>query len=645
MRIFWTILAAAVGIVVLALVGVAIAVWTIDVNTFVGPIQQRVKEQTGRDLAIKGGIDLKLSLEPRLVIDDVSLGNAPWGKDRLMLSAKRVEAQVALLPLLQRRFDVVMFKLVEPTIALETDADGRGNWEFRAPGAAATGTATPPADARSLQTLGIGDLAIDRGTMTYRDGASGNVTRIVIDEFTVHARDPGSPVSARFRGKVDDLALSLEGNLGPLEQLVQRRWPYPVTVHGEINGQQAAVSTKMLVVDQGFQLNDVDLTLGATKAAGQVTVATGGARTKLVIRLDAATLSLPDLPVITAAPAAAAPAASAPPSRFLFPDTPVSLTALRSFDADGDIAIGRLILFEGRHLDKIVARFTLVNGRLEAPALEAAAFGGTARARLALDASPAEGPTIALRGDVQDVDLGALLAAFGDVRDVRGGKTAIAFDVSAHGNSPHRWMASATGNVTASVGPATLGNTKVNLDSLLARLGDAVNPFRRSDPTTEVECVGIRLPLRDGVARLDRSVAMETRKIGVIASGTLDFRNETLDLSFHPRVRQGIAIDIPQVAQLVRLKGTFKSPAVTVDAVGTAATVARLGAAVGTGGWSILGETLLSHAEAANTGNLCQIALGRAPSSGAATSAPPARPPVDKSVDEIGKALGKIFGR
>src|SRR5512147_947981 len=112
MRIFWTILAAAVGIVVLALVGVAIAVWTIDVNTFVGPIQQRVKEQTGRDLAIKGGIDLKLSLEPRLVIDDVSLGNATWGRERQMLSAKRVEAQIALLPLLQRRFDVVQFKLI-----------------------------------------------------------------------------------------------------------------------------------------------------------------------------------------------------------------------------------------------------------------------------------------------------------------------------------------------------------------------------------------------------------------------------------------------------------------------------------------------------------------------------------------------------
>ena len=38
-------------------------------------------------------------------------------------------------------------------------------------------------------------------------------------------------------------------------------------------------------------------------------------------------------------------------------------------------------------------------------------------------------------------------------------------------------------------------------------------------------------------------------------SGTLDFRNETLDLSIRPRVRQGIPIEIPQIAELVRFRG------------------------------------------------------------------------------------------
>ncbi|TMH10626.1 MAG: AsmA family protein, partial [Betaproteobacteria bacterium] len=127
---------------VVLIVAVAIAVRAIDVNDFIAPIQQRVKDATGRDLVIRGGIDFKLSLEPELWIDDVSLSNAEWGKSAQMLTAKRVEAQVKLLPLLQRRFEIVRFKLIDPVIALETDAGGKGNWEFSSAGG---GAATSPA--------------------------------------------------------------------------------------------------------------------------------------------------------------------------------------------------------------------------------------------------------------------------------------------------------------------------------------------------------------------------------------------------------------------------------------------------------------------------------------------------------------------
>src|SRR6476469_5248848 len=84
-------------------------------------------------------VDISVSLEPKIVLPDVSFGNAPWSKTPQMLTAKRVEAQIALLPLLSRRFEVIEFVLIEPVITLETDAGGRGNWEF----ATATAPAAP----------------------------------------------------------------------------------------------------------------------------------------------------------------------------------------------------------------------------------------------------------------------------------------------------------------------------------------------------------------------------------------------------------------------------------------------------------------------------------------------------------------------
>ena len=78
MRRFLTILGIAGVVVLLLLVAVSVAVSTVDPNNFIGPIQARVKAATGRDLAIGGGIALQLGLEPKLVVNDVRVGNAPW---------------------------------------------------------------------------------------------------------------------------------------------------------------------------------------------------------------------------------------------------------------------------------------------------------------------------------------------------------------------------------------------------------------------------------------------------------------------------------------------------------------------------------------------------------------------------------------
>ncbi len=101
---FRRVLGIAGGVLLLLLVGVAIALLTVDPNQFVGPVLARVKAATGREVTVGGGIELKIGFAPKIVADDVRVGNAPWGKAPQLLSARQVEAQVALLPLLQRRF-------------------------------------------------------------------------------------------------------------------------------------------------------------------------------------------------------------------------------------------------------------------------------------------------------------------------------------------------------------------------------------------------------------------------------------------------------------------------------------------------------------------------------------------------------------
>ena len=414
MRLFWRILAAFGGALVLLIVAVAIAVRTIDPNNFIAPIQKRVKDATGRELMIRGGIDFKLSLEPELLIDDVSLSNSVWGKSAQMITAKRVEAQVKLLPLLQRHFEVVRFKLIDPVISLETDPTGKGNWEFAGGGA-------DGAPGGSTNAFAVGDLAIDHGVASYRDGGSGKTTQIVIDQLSLHARDSQSPVSASFRGTVGDIAVAMEGDLGPLQVLAQKHLPYPVSLKGEVNGQTASVTSKVRIEGRTVNLDELQINSGQSRIDGQFALTPGAPRSKAAFKLASTTLVWTDLPVARklAAATKSVPARDA----LIFGEQAIDFSALLALDADGDLSVGTLVLPEGRKLENVHVQFSVRDGKLDAPLLQASVLGGTARGRLSIDATRAHDPALALHFDAKDMDLGALLQVLRVPREVRGGKT------------------------------------------------------------------------------------------------------------------------------------------------------------------------------------------------------------------------------
>src|SRR5574337_838537 len=120
------------ALVALILVAAAIAVATIDPRLLMAPVLARVEAITGRAVTVSGPVRLHLSLTPSIVLENLRFANAPWGRAKNMLEAGKVEARVALLPLIRRRFDIVELALAHSVIALETDAHGRGNWEFGA---------------------------------------------------------------------------------------------------------------------------------------------------------------------------------------------------------------------------------------------------------------------------------------------------------------------------------------------------------------------------------------------------------------------------------------------------------------------------------------------------------------------------------
>ena len=161
------------GVVVVLIIAVAGFVLTFDVAKYKGLIQDQAKAATGRDVTI-GNIKLAISLNPGVVISDVTLSNAPWGSKPVMVSAKRIEASTQLIPLLSGNIKIAGLKLVDADILLEVNKDGKPNWEFDVP------PSTSPAPALSIPTFNGSNLKLE-----YRDAKTGQDAKVALDTALV----------------------------------------------------------------------------------------------------------------------------------------------------------------------------------------------------------------------------------------------------------------------------------------------------------------------------------------------------------------------------------------------------------------------------------------------------------------------------
>src|SRR4051812_19118757 len=95
-----------------------------DWNWLRGPIEREVTRSTGRALAIKGDLEVDLSLRPLVVAHDVAFGNAAWAREPLMATARSVAFRIDLLGLLAGRLAFPEVALSQPHIALEVNRSG-----------------------------------------------------------------------------------------------------------------------------------------------------------------------------------------------------------------------------------------------------------------------------------------------------------------------------------------------------------------------------------------------------------------------------------------------------------------------------------------------------------------------------------------
>ncbi len=117
----------AVGVLLVA--AILIAPSFIDWNAHKQEIAAIVRDATGRDLTIRGNIDVTILPSPALRVEDVRLSSIEGAVSPEMVRLPDWVVDEAFAPLLEGRLATVV-TLVRPTVNLEKLKDGRVNWNF-----------------------------------------------------------------------------------------------------------------------------------------------------------------------------------------------------------------------------------------------------------------------------------------------------------------------------------------------------------------------------------------------------------------------------------------------------------------------------------------------------------------------------------
>jgi uncharacterized protein involved in outer membrane biogenesis len=358
---------------------------------------------------------------------------------------------------------------------------------------------------------------------------------------------------------------------------------------------------KVTDVPDGYAFTGVKLAFAATTITGDVSLARGAERFKLQAKASSPLFDFTALPRSATPEGTAKPAAS---GARLIPDVILPLDLLRAMDADLDLRVDALKLSDAAQVGPLVVRATIADGRLKAEPVELS--NGAVQVLHASITADAAQSAWNFRLTGSGIDLGEMLTRFGQPQLVTGGSTDVEVDVQGRGKTLPAVLGSLNGNVRMRIGPNRINNVAIDVQSgLIARIFSATNPFQKTDPDTEVKCIAVRVPVKDGTLKSEHNAAIETAKYNLIATGTVNLRTEGLDLAVAPVVTSGLGLT--EIPTIVSLSGTFSAPTVGLTAGGAIRSAAAIGATVAVPGLSNIAGSLFRKITA--DPNPCATAL------------------------------------
>ena len=674
----------------------AIVLYSYDYNRLKPAIGRAVENSLGRRLSLSGEIRIKIGFPPVLETGDAALQNAAWGLRPDMLSVKRLEARVDLLPLLSGIVRVKRLDLVDVALLIETASSGVSNWDFAATAKPAPSPAPPPAAEPGPDIFACEELSVENGTLVFIDHRSGSERTARIDRLAFKAEDFHSSATVQLQGRIDALPVQISGRIGSIAGLITPAAPWPVELTAQAAGMDISVSGSLRkpadlagfdlsVAAKGadlanlqqitgapfplsgpftisgrlsdpeagsWKVSDMAATLGEDRITGVLSVKAGAERPFIEARLTSERLDL--RPLLHRAGQAAAGGAAAPrpqKPRKIFSADPFDFSWLQRADVSARVDVAHLLL------PRLAANAVHGTARLEAGLLRlqpltAGVGGGRLELDLALDTrAPAAALDASLK--VAGLDIHAMLKALWSAEPIDG---LLNLDIKAHtaGSSPAAWMAHMNGDVVA---VAKNGHFPSNYWELLGadlrtQLTRLLDPPAQPATVTQVECLVLDFNVVNGIARSDVMLLVTDRMLAT-GVGEVNLKEEELRFAFKPVPREddrskltgGFSLSLGGLSEPFVLTGPLSDPALSISTVDAAKTLAKaVGGALLLGPVGLAAVFLEHSSSAADPCRTAIAAAGKGPyKAPARSSSPGPEKQTDNLLKRFGSSLDNFF--
>lgn len=194
------------GVVAALIVGAMVVLARADLR----PVIERIAgDALGRTVKIAA---LRIAWGDPIIVEaeGLRLANAAWGSDPQMIRIQHISAQIDPWPLLRGVVRYRKLNLINPTLVLERNGNGMGNWRFAQAGPkgapAAGGLAVVPKNRSQFPSLL--DFRMSGGLVTYRT-SNGHTLRLDLRKLTVAAAGDDQPTRLEVNGGYDGTPVHL----------------------------------------------------------------------------------------------------------------------------------------------------------------------------------------------------------------------------------------------------------------------------------------------------------------------------------------------------------------------------------------------------------------------------------------------------